>query len=351
MKWGQWVYQTHWPRWQDSVLGRTAVLTLEQIHTQGQPEAEFEFREPEDDGPLYLDDREWAKVMEREREAAFEAIVELAVETLDAAGKLAKYAALGRAALDQALWRKFNGPVWADADYSDLCRRVEDAVRARVAITHVDMDVYVRLHAWVEAVRPMVPGVERLSYYQAKNKFLSTLSWSRRDLSGEIKPGWVEFVRVHVARQVGDKPMPIKELDAAIAAHKELLERERAIDSGHDPVRLAERSRNDIDAKARAVRKESQDLIAESIDRALADGHVDGDGLMQIVDAVARDRNLTLPRVGFDPAHATAEDARLLAKAMWAASRMAEMKVLRDQLDVLIGAFVAAADAERRRAV
>ena len=328
------------------------MLTLGQIHAQGQTESEleFDFREPEDDGPLYLDEREWARVMERERDAAFRAIVDLAVETLDHAGKLVAYAALGEAALDHALWQKFNAPVWADGDYSRLCRRAEDEVRARVPIANVEMDVYIRLHAWVEAVRPMVPGVERLSFFQARNKFMTTLSWSRRDLSGEIKDGWVEFVRVHVARQVGDNPLSIKELDAAFAAHKALLARERAIDAGQDPARLADQARRTAECKARVERKGSLDRIAESIDRALADGHVDGDGLMQVVAAVARDRKLTLPRVGFDPAAATAEDAKLLAKAMWAAARTAEMKALRDQLDVLIGASPAAG-AELRRAV
>ena len=326
------------------------MLTLEQIRAQGQPEAEFECREPEDDAPLYLDEREWARIMEREREHAFRAIVDLAVETLDRKDALAKYAALGKATLDHALWQKFNGPDWTNEDYSRLLRRAEDAVRDRLPDIQIEMDVYIRVHAWIEAVRPMVPDVERLSYHQVKTRFIPTLSWSRRDLSGEIKAGWVEFVRVHVARQVGANPLTIKALDAAFAAHRELLERERAIDAGQDPAQLAERARKAAESRARAERKESQDRIADSIDRALADGHIDGDGLMRVVAAVARDRKLTLPRVGFDPAAATAEDAKLLAKAMWAAARTAEMKALRDQLDVLIGASPAA-EAERRRAV
>ena len=69
------------------------------------------------------------------------------------------------------------------------------------------MDKYVRIHLWVEAVKPLVPDVEKLSYFQVTNKFLPTLAFDAVELTGEIRKEWLTWVRTTVERQLGEDPL------------------------------------------------------------------------------------------------------------------------------------------------
>ena len=286
-----------------------------------------------------MDDATAAKMSKNDD--AISRIVALAVQTLDPKDMLKKYAKLGKAALDHAIWQKNQFPAWADEDYKRLCDRIGDQVKFQVAIKSVRIDDYIRVHAWVEAVRPLVPEVERVSFYQVVNKFLPMLSWSRTELSGEIKKGWVDFVKATVAQQVSDAPMSIKDLDAAIQAHAAHLEAER--NSGKSAEQLAEAARRKSIADATRAEMKAREDITTSVDDALG-GILTPTQLVDIVNKVAKDRGVKLP-VGDMSTLATMSpvEAKLLAKALWDAGNMAAMRVLRDQLDMMVKTFENAA--------
>ena len=286
-----------------------------------------------------MDDATAAKMSKNDD--AIARIVSLAVATLDPKDMLKKYAKLGKAALDHAIWQKNQFPAWADEDYKRLCERIGDQVKFQVAIKSVRIDDYIRVHAWVEAVRPMVPEVERISFFQVVNKFLPMLSWSRTELSGEIKKGWVDFVKATVAQQVSDAPMSIKDLDAAIQAHAAHLEAER--NAGKSPEQLAEAERRKAVADATRAEMKAREDFTTSVDEALG-GILSPSQLVDIVNKVAKDRGVTLPAGNLGTiAKMTPAEAKLLAKSMWDAGNMASMKVLRDQLDVMVKTFENAA--------
>ena len=76
-----------------------------------------------------------------------------------------------------------------------MCDDVETLVKMRVAVKDVRPSVYVRVYLWVDAVRSIVPNVDKFSYNTIANKLLPTLEFDPIELSGEIKKEWLTFVR------------------------------------------------------------------------------------------------------------------------------------------------------------
>ncbi|RUL81294.1 hypothetical protein [Tautonia sociabilis] len=263
-------------------------------------------------------------------------VVDLAVATLDPKDMLKKYARLGKAVLSLAARRKASFKAWAKEDFAKVCDDLATLVKMRVAIKEVEMDKYVRIHLWVEAVKPLVPAVEKLSYFQVKNKFLPTLAFDPVELTGEIRKEWLTWVRATVERQVGDEPLSIKELDQSIADQKKAVEDAR--NARKDPEKLLEQERKAVEAKAKKERRDAQQGIVDAIDGAVTNGHADTSDVLQIVEQVLKANNLSLPAkvVGFDPINCTVADCKMLAQAMIGAGKLAEAKVLRDTLDAMI---------------
>lgn len=265
-------------------------------------------------------------------------VVDLAVQTLDPKDMLRKYARLGQESLKLAAKRKasLRAGAWGKEDFERVCADLELIVKMRVAIKDIRMGVYVRVHLWVEAVKPLVPNVEKLSYFQVANKFLPSLAFDPVELTGEIRKEWLTWVRTSVDRQLGDEPMTMKELDESISARKKEIDRERS--AKKDPEKLLEQERKAEEAKAKKERRDGQNKIVESLDAAITNGHADINDVVQIVDSVLKSNNLSLPAkvVGFDPATCTVQDCKTLAAAMAGAGKLAEMKILRDTLDAMI---------------
>jgi hypothetical protein len=268
--------------------------------------------------------------------AAESEVVELATATLDPKDMLKKYAKLGKAVLSLAAKRKGDFKAWTKDDFAKVCDDLATLVKMRVAIREVEMDKYARIYLWVEAVKPLVPSVDKLSYYQVKNKFLPTLAFDAVELSGEIKSDWLTFVRTTVERQIGDDPLSIKDLDAAIADQKKAIEAAR--NARLDPEKALLREQKAAEAKAKKERRDAQQGIMDAIDGAVTNGHADPNDVVQIVEQALKSNNLSLPAkvVGFDPINCTMADVKMLAQAMIGAGKLAEAKVLRDTLDAMI---------------
>jgi hypothetical protein len=264
--------------------------------------------------------------LDTENKLQINRIVALAIETLDPKDALQKYSALGAEVLGHARWQKSEFPKWAKEDFYKLCDQIGERVSARIPVGEHRMDRCARIHLWVEAMKPLVPRVERLSYFQVTNKFLPTLRFDPVDLTGEIKDEWLTWVRMTVERQIGGDPLSLKELDEAIADQKE----EIALDND------ASRKRQTPDQKARAARRVALAKVTEMIDSVLFSRTLDGTDLIQVLEKVAGERGMRLPSVGFDPTSLTSADCRRIAKVMQSHGKLAEMVALRDHLDAFI---------------
>jgi hypothetical protein len=265
--------------------------------------------------------------------------VDLAIATLDPKDMLKKYAKLGFEALKLARKRKDSlkpGSWNGKDDLNKVCSDLETLVKMRVAVKDVRMLVNIRIYLWVEAAKALVPNVEKLSYYQVAFKFPPTLSFDPVELTGEIKKDWIGFVGTVATTQLGEEPHSMNTLDCIIKDHKNSLA--KASKAAVSDEKQLEREQKAAETKIRKDRRDAQSTVSDALDKAVTDGHADAKDVVEIVNAVLADHNLSLPAkmVGFDPAICTIDDCKLLAKAMAQAGKLVEMKVLRDHLDVIL---------------
>lgn len=292
---------------------------------------------PADDAALEsgLSDQEQAFVSDDD--AAVNRLVGLTADTLDPKDMLKKYAKLGAECLKIARKRQASFKAWSKDDFDSLCNELERKVKLRVAIKKVEMAKYVRIHLWVEALRPDVPEVEKLSYYQAYNKFVpTTLLFDGVDLTGELRSEWHTWTVATVRRQLGDDKLSIADLDASIADRKAEIDREKA--AKKDPEKALLQEQKAAEAKAKKDRRDSQQRIMDSLDGAITNGHADVNDVIQIVEQALKANKLALPTtmVGFDPATCTKNDCRILIESMFSHNKAAELKYLRDLADARV---------------
>ena len=264
-------------------------------------------------------------------------VVELAISTLDPKDMLKKYAKLGGEAVKLAAKRKasLKSGSWNGAkDLAKVCDDLETLVKMRVAIKDVRMMVYMKVCLWVTAVKVLVPEVERLSYYQVVNKFLPTLEFDAEALTGEIRSGWIGWVTSTVTQQLGDEPMSMADLDAAIRGKNAEITREKT--AKRDPEKALEQEQKAAEAKVRSERKAGQSKISDAIDKALVADHANAADVVDIVGKVLRDHKIEMPPTGFNAATATPNDVKMLARQLMTAGKYMEMVVLRDTLDAMI---------------
>jgi hypothetical protein len=266
-------------------------------------------------------------------------VVQLAIATLDPKDMLKKYAKLGSAVAKLAKRRKASVKAWNGAkDWAKVCTDLEDIVRMRVAIKEVKMDVYARVNLWLDAVRPVCPKVDKLSYYQVANKFLPTLQFDASELTGEIRKEWLTWVRLTVDKQLSDNPYSIKELDESIKERKAEIDDERKARDKRTPEAIIAAEQKAANKKLIAERSTAQSKIAQSIGDAFADKTADVNDVAKIFMDVTEQAGLAMPSrlIGFDPENCTVDDCKTLAKALLAHGKLAEMVALRDTLDVMV---------------
>ena len=243
---------------------------------------------------------------EAEFKAAEASVVDLAVQTLDPKDMLKKYAKLGKAGLDLANKRKESlaaGSWNGKDDFEKVCSDLEITIRSRVAIKEVRMATYVRVYLWVEAVKALVPDVEKLAYGQVANKFLPTLAFDVDDLTGEIRKDWLTWVRTTVEKQLSDTPFTMKELDASIEERKKEIDREKLARSKRTPEQIMEAEQKAANRKIIADRTAAQTKVSNAVADALVEGHADVNDIVKIVRDVVEQAKMVMPSrlVGFDP--------------------------------------------------
>jgi hypothetical protein len=268
-------------------------------------------------------------------------LVDLAITTLDPKDMLKKYAKMGKEVIGLANIRKESLAIgsWnGQKDFDKVCDDLETLVRMRVPIKDIRMSLYARVYLFVKAVKSLCPNVDELSYYQVANKFVPTLSFDAVDLTAEIKKEWLTWLRLTVDQQLSDHPMSMKELDESIKERKTEIERERAAKSKRTPEQILEAEQKAANRKLIKERTDAQTKIANTVADALSEKTADVNDVVKIVKDVVEQAGLEMPSrlVGFDPANCTVDDCKTLAKAMFHADKLVEMKALFSMLGVLI---------------
>jgi len=270
-----------------------------------------------------------------------EQLVTLAADTLDPKDKLKKYAKLGKHALKLANRRKasLKAGSWNGVkDLKKVCDDCELLVKSRIAIKTVEFDKYIRMHLFIEAVRPMVANVDDMPYGQVYHNFLPMLEFDPEALTGEIRKGWIGFAACYVDRQLSKFPLSIAELNDAIDAEKAKIAAEKeSRGKAKTPEEISAAAAKVADRKLRADKEAAQSKISDAISKALDTDHATPADVAEIAAKVLKLHNLEMPVVGgFDIENCTKNDVRMLAQGLQAAGKVSEMRVLRDTLDQML---------------
>jgi hypothetical protein len=260
--------------------------------------------------------------------------------------------AIGKRAFEHAQWQKGNFPGYKGSDFDNLMNRLRDEVRVFVAINPKSIKVgeWVRCHVLRSCVAAAAGAdiAESLSFAEYRVIYGEALSFHKEDVFGELKPGWLDFVKaVAFDRAQPNGRVSTDEFLARFDAHKKCLEAAAAAKA--DPAAAAAKAASDaIKAKTRAVAKANEDITSAMSD-ALAAGHLTSDQILALLENVSKHHQVAMPsKVGFDPAGCTVADCDLLASTMFQAGKYAEMKHLRDKLDQMVAAVDKAAKAARK---
>ncbi len=150
-----------------------------------------------------------------------------------------------------------------------------------------------------------------------------------------MTPGWLDLIKGIAHERANGGRVNSETFLARIADTAKALESAK---TAADPAAAAKLASDAIKAKTKAVHKANED-ITSSVSDALANGHMSAEGVLGIVENVAKHHGIPLPTsIGFDPAKCTIADCDLLASTMFQAGKYAEMVHLRDRLDKMVAA-------------
>ena len=238
--------------------------------------------------------------------------------------------AIGKRAFEHAQWQMGNFPKYESQDFDNLMNRVRDDVRVWVAISpkSIKLGEWVRCHVLKAKVAEAIgaDSADAISFFEYRSSYSEALSFSKSELFGEIKPGWLDMYRGVVADRAKGQRVSSDDFMGRISAN---LKRLAALAVSTDPVAAAAKIVSDsVKAKTRAVSKANED-ITSSVSDALVSGNVSPEGVLAIVESVAKAHDVALPtRFGFDPSTCTVAECKLLAETMFAAGRFDEIRAL-----------------------
>jgi hypothetical protein len=274
-------------------------------------------------------------------------VVDTIVATIDPKDALKKYCKAGKQTLALAIRRleSLADGAWnGRKDFDKVCDDVATLVKMRVAVKDVRPSTYVRTHLWVEAVRAIVPNVDKLSYNTIANKLLPMLEFDPMTLTGEIRKEWLTFVRTTVERQLSSSPMTMDELDKSIDQCKADIELDRKRNSKLSAEQQLENELKAANKKKLAERSASQSKISQTVSDALIEGKADVNDVLAVVRQAIDLSKVEHTRgiVVIDADAITVDDCRDLTFVMCNAGKIVEMTYLRDQLSRMLASMTLA---------
>ena len=256
--------------------------------------------------------------------------------------------AIGKRAYEHAQWQRGNFPGYTGSDFDTLMRRIRDDVRLYVPISANSIKVSEWVYAHVlRAEVSKVIGADAagsLSMHEYIHLIGKALAFSKKDVEGTLVAGWIDTIKGIAHDRATGGRVTSEDFLGRIAANVKAL---AALAAASDPAAAAAKVASDaIKAKARAVSKANED-ITSSVSDALTGQNLTAEGVLSIVENVAKHLDVPLPtKFGFDPASCTVEECDLLAKTMFQAGRFKEMRHLVSVLSKMVAAVDAKASAD-----
>jgi hypothetical protein len=255
--------------------------------------------------------------------------------------------AIGKRAFEHAQWQKGNFPGYTGGDFDTLMRRIRDDVRMYVPISadSIRVDDWARCHVMRELVRESDGEAiaQSLSMHEYHILIGKALSFDKKAVEGSLVAGWIDFVRSVATDRDNGKRVSANDYRDRIKATEERL---AAAKVSANPVEAAARE------AAAGITKKADDsakavtAVTKSVSDALAAGNLKTDGVVGIVEQVAKSLKLPMPPAfGFDPSTCTIEDCDLLASALFAAGKLTEMRHLVNRLSKMVSAVEKAREA------
>jgi hypothetical protein len=260
--------------------------------------------------------------------------------------------AIGRRTYLHAQWQKGNFPGYLGSDFDSLCRTVREDVRMVVSIKPES----IRVDDWVrtDRLRTLVidaigeDEAKQLSFYEYRTLTSKALAFDKKSLEFSINDGYMELVRkLSTDRSTGAVRKSSEDFASRIDGYVKAVASDAALS---DPAAAATAiAAKAIQERSKAVSKANSD-ITTGVSDALSKGFITADGVLGIVENVAKHLNIPLPTaIGFDPATCTVADCDLLASTMFAAGKFTEMVHLRDKLNKMVSAVEKARAAAESR--
>lgn len=297
-----------------------------------------------------------------DNETEIAAIGAAIVKTIDYAGKLAEYCSIGARTvkLGRKQIKSIGAGEYGKDDFKRLCDRIADAARLSSPITDIRVNVYVKMHLWVDAVNKLMTTddkpksvVSGLSYYVVANKLLPTLEFDVATLTGEIKEAWIPFVRETVSALMSDTPPSTKSIDAGIKARDSQIKAARQAKMDPDKVIALEQA--EATRIANAPRKAAHTKIQTAIQTGIEEGLATPAEVVTLFKsalsmlALPNDvLNPTVPTVVAHAATMSPDDGVVLVKALFGLKRHNQMHAMKVELDRL---FKELLEASRKLAV
>lgn len=248
--------------------------------------------------------------------------------------------AIGKRAFEHAQWQRGSFPGYTGSDFDTLMNRIRDEVRLQVTIKATS----IRVGDWVRAfvLKSLISTdfgsdiADKLTMYEYLIIMSKALAFNKKDVEGSLNEGWADFVKAIAFDRSNGVRIGSEAFQERYDASVNVI---AAAMSSKDPVAAAAKLASEaIRAAAKAKSKANED-ITTSIADALSGSHISAEGVLGILENVAKSLSIPLPSaIGFDPARCTVQDCDLLASTMFQAGKFAEMIHLRNKLDKMVSA-------------
>lgn len=259
----------------------------------------------------------------------------------DTSDKLKRQTTLGESFVERARHQKECTTDWNKAAYSDLASRREEQAKIELGINDVRLDVSAKIYGFVEAAKITNPLVEKVSYYRIANHFIPMFEWDVKTLEGQIKPEWLTFVRNIIDRNAeteDSKPMPIKELVAAIDEEKKTQAQTANLAPNDNAGKALKGSAKAAATREKNAAKARRDAAREGLQTAVEaiveHGDMSKADLTKHFLATASEFDVEIPieRIEtvkpFDAKSATVASVKELMQALYLAGKMAEIDTI-----------------------
>jgi len=210
----------------------------------------------------------------------------------------------------------------------------------------VKVEKYVRVHVWTECARVLAGDcVDQLVYSMVANYLApATLSFSPSELDGQIRDGWVDWVKTNVpefAKMMADGAADVRgAVESAIKVRKAEIDDEKKGKLSDEELarREVQKNINADKAHVNAVEKKIVQAVSEAFD-----GTVPPERFMGLVEHIAKEMGVKLPdSFGFDPLTATKNDVMALCMLLFKNGRIEALREMAARASKLVAALDAA---------